>query len=164
MSKISEQLFKYAQEEKEAHLAYVKDFSTTAIAHLTQGGVDRDKAILLTKEACLRNGELKSSIQKAEVLEKIAQYIEAIEEENVKLAAKLETMTPEQKPVEMPEHMKKLAALGFTEDELKSMEGVAPAVLEKVARTAESADEFGLGRGVGPKVDKMDPFLEFLMS
>lgn len=164
MSKISEQLVKYAQEEKAAHEAYIRDFSATAIAHLTQGGVDRTKAILLTKEACLRNESVVASINKTNILEKVAQYIEAIEDENVKLAAKLESQTPEQKPVEVPEHFKKLAALGFTDEEMKTMEGVSTHVLEKIARTAESADEFGLGRGVGPRVANMDPFLEFLLK
>lgn len=164
MSKISEQLVKYAQEEKVAHEAYVKDFSTAAIAHLTQGGVGRDKAILLTKEACFRNSKLVASISKANILEKVAQYIEAIEDENIKLAAKIETQTTESKPIEMPEHLKKLAALGFSDEELKSMESVPTSVLEKVAKTAENADEFGLGRGVGPRVAQMDPLLEFLLK
>lgn len=164
MSKISEQLIKYAQEEKVAHQTYVKDFSSSAIAHLTQGGLDRTKAILLTKEACLRNTELVESVRKSDILEKIAKYVEAIEEDNVKLAAKLETIVPQQKPAEVSEHMKKLASLGFTEDEIKAMEGISPEMLEKVAKSAEHADEFGLGRGVGPRVAVMDPFLEFLIK
>jgi hypothetical protein len=164
MSKISEQLVKYAEEEKAAHSVYVRDFTATSIALLTQGGVDRDKAIFLAKEACFRKPELVESINKANILEKVAQYIEAIEDENVKLAAKLETQTPEQKPVEMSDHMKKLAALGFDTEELEAMKDVPNKVLEKVARAAESADDYGLGRGVGPKVAQMDPFLEFLMK
>jgi hypothetical protein len=165
MSKISEQLLKYAQEEKQAHEQYVKDFSTVAIAQLVQGGVERDKAIVLTKEACFRNSELVKSVTRANVLEKTAQYIEAIEEENVKLAAKLEAMpSTESKPVQIPEHIKKLAALGFSEDELQAMESVPTKVLEKVAKVAESADEFSLGKAAGLARPQTDPFLEFLLS
>jgi hypothetical protein len=164
MSKISEQLLKYAQDEKQAHEGYIRDFSATAIACLIQGGVAREKAILLTKEACLRNTELSQSIARFNILEKTAQYIEAVEEENIKLAAKLATQAPEQKPVEMPEHLKKLAALGFTQEEIDAMKSVPDKILEKMARTAETADSYELGRGVGPKIDKMDPLLEFLLS
>lgn len=164
MGKISEQLLKYAQEEKVAQQEYVKDFSAAAIKTLTEGGVEREKAILLAKEACLRNQELVKSVTKANILEKTAQYIEAIEEENVKLAAKVETQTNEQKPVEIDPHLKKLATLGFTQEELESMKDVPSQVLEKVARTAESAEEYSLGKGVGPAVDKMDPFLQFLIN
>lgn len=164
MSKISEQLFKYAEEEKAAHLEYIHAFSATAINELVKGGVEREKALLLTKEACLRNTELTKSVTRFSVLEKTAQYIEAIEEENVKLAAKLETMTPEQKPVELPEHLKKLAALGFSDEELETMKGMPEKILEKMARTAESVDSFELGRPSGPRVDTMDPLLTFLLS
>jgi len=163
MSKVSEQLIKYAQEEKKAHEEYIKNFSTTTIAHLLQGGVDREKAILITKEAILRDAELTESISRANILEKTAQYIDSLEEENVKLAAKISTSPVKDEQAEtIPEHLKKLANLGFTKEELEAMKDVPEKVLEKVADTAGQPWE--LGKGVGPAVNKMDPLLEFILS
>lgn len=163
MSKISEQLVKYAQEEKQANEEYIQDFSSVTIAHLVQGGVARDKAMLLVKEAVLRKEDLVKSITRANVLEKTAKYIEALEEENVKLQAKISTESPEQtKQAEIPESHKKLAALGFSPEEIEAMKDVPEKVLEKVADVTSQPWE--LGRGVGPAVKEMDPLLSFILN
>lgn len=162
MSKISEQLIKYAQEEKQAHEEYVKDFSSATIAHLMQGGVEKEKALLLTKEACLRDENLVKSISKAVVLEKVAAYITAIEEENLKLQAKISTQADEKQAEEMPEHLKKLAQLGFSDDELEALKDVPGKVLEKVAGAA--GEPWEMGKGVGPAVQKTDPLLDWILS
>lgn len=163
MSKVSEQLVKYAQEEKKAHEEYIKDFSTSTIAHLVKGGVERLKAGVIVKEALLRNSELTSSVGRANILEKTAQYIEVLEEENIKLQVKISTASPVvEKQAEIPEHLKKLAQLGFTPEELEAMKDVPEKVLEKVADTAGQPWE--LGKGVGPAVEKTDPLLDWILS
>lgn len=162
MSKISEQLLKYAQEEKQAHEEYVKDFSSATIAHLLQGGVDKDKAVLLAKEACLRDENLVSSVSKAVVLEKIAAYVSALEDENIKLQAKVQTSSTEKQAEEKPEHIKKLAQLGFTDEELETLKDVPSQVLEKVAGAA--GEPWEMGKGVGPAHTKTDPLLDWILS
>jgi microsomal dipeptidase-like Zn-dependent dipeptidase len=163
MSKVSEQLFKYAQEEKKAHEEYIKDFSGATIAHLLQGGVGKEKAALLAKEACLRDENLVKSVSRAVILEKIAQYIEAVEEENVKLQAKISTQ-PSEKQAEdkLPPHLDKLAKMGYSKEEIEALKDVPDKVLEKVANAA--AEPWEMGRGVGPAVKQMDPLLEFILS
>lgn len=162
MSKISEQLIKYAQEEKQAHEEYIRDFSATTIAHLIDGGVDKEKAALLTKEACLRDENLVKSINRSLILEKTAEYIEALEAENAKLTARISTQDTVEKQAETPEHLKKLANLGFTQEELEAMKDVPEKVLEKVADTAGNAWE--MGKPSGPGKPPMDPLLEFILS
>lgn len=161
MSKISEQLIKYAQEEKQAHEEYIKDFTSSTIAHLVEGGVDEKKAQLLAKEACLRDESLIKSVSRAVVLEKTAEYIQALEEENVKLQAKI-SVQPIEKEAEQPEHLKKLAQLGFSDEELEALKDVPSKVLEKVAGAA--GEPWEMGKGVGPAVKQMDPLLEFILS
>jgi hypothetical protein len=161
MSKISEQVLKYAQEEKQAHEEYIRDFTASTIAHLMQGGVDAEKAALLAKEACLKDDNLVKSVSKSVILEKVAQYIEALETENTKMAAKIET-TPVEQKAERPEHLKKLAALGFTDEELDALENVPTDVMQKVASAA--SEPWEMGRGVGPAVDKTDPLLSWILS
>lgn len=65
MSKITELLIKFAQEEQAEHKEYLKDFSTATMAHLVQGGLDREKAASITKEACLRDETLVKSVNRA---------------------------------------------------------------------------------------------------
>jgi uncharacterized protein YggU (UPF0235/DUF167 family) len=163
MSKVTEILRNYAQEEKRAHEEYVKDFSTSTIKHLVEGGVDREKANQITKEACLRDDNLKRSIAKAVILEKAAQYIDALEEENTKLQVKInESPVEKQAETELPVHLRQLKNLGFSDEEIHALDGVPQTVIEKVA--AAASEPYELGRGVGPAVDKMDPFLEFILS
>src|SRR4051812_27637140 len=117
MSKISEQVRNYALEEKRAHEEYIKDFTASTIAHLVNGGVERDKAMGLAKKACLQDEELVHSVNRSLILDKTAAYIEALEQENVELASKLADAEPDHaKRVDgspNAEHLDKLAAVGF---------------------------------------------------
>lgn len=163
MSSISESLKQYALVEKRAHEEYVRDFTTSMVANLVQGGVNIEKAAFLAKEACLRDEKLVKSITHTIILEKTAAYIESIETENVELATKVaEAIPAPSTKVELPEHLKKLASLGFTEEELAAFDSVPDNVMQKMASAA--SEPWELGRGVGAPVAKMDPFLEFLMS
>lgn len=163
MSKISEQLKKYAQEEKQAHEAYIRDFTASTIAHLVQGGVDRTKAGLMAKEACLNDKELASSISKSVILEKTATYIESLEDETVKLAAKIETdKAIEKKAEELPEHLKVFEKMGFSKEEIEAMKDVPDKVLEKLA-TVQS-EPWEMGKPSGMPSTQRDPLLDFILS
>ena len=160
MSKISEQLLKYAQEEKQAHEEYIRDFAASTMAHLINGGVDKEKASLLAKEACLKDENLVKSISRANILEKTAQYIVALEEENVKLAAQVET--DKEKEPELPAALKKFAEWGYSKEEIEALSGMPDKVLEKMANNFGRPDEMGRPSGVPGR--SSDPLLDFILS
>jgi peptidoglycan hydrolase CwlO-like protein len=164
MSKVTEILRNYAQEEKRAHEEYVKDFSASTIAHLVQGGVEREKANFLAKEACLRDEELVKAVNKSVILEKTAEYIEALENDVTKLSVKISTLSPEstEKQAEIPESLKQLQKLGFTKEEIDHLQNAPVSLLEKVATRV--SEPWELGRGSGPAVERMDPLLEFILG
>jgi hypothetical protein len=163
MSKISEHLRTYAQEEKQAHESYIKDFTAATVAHLVQGGIDKGKASLLAKEACLRDPELIKSVSRAVILEKTAEYIESIEDENVKLAAKIDlSKEVEKKADELPEHLKVFEKMGFSKDEIEAMKDVPDKILEKLA-TVQS-EPWEMGKPSGMPTPQRDPLLDFILS
>ena len=164
MSTIVESLQTYAEQEKKAHQEYIKDFSTATIAHLVQGGVSRDKAAGLAKEACMRDETLIKSINRALILEKVAEYINSLESEVAKLQVKIDEM-----PVEKTAGEKegtavddRLAALGLTSEELEALQDVPTTVLDKVASVVSRP--WDLGKGVGPAVLNKDPLLAWIME
>jgi hypothetical protein len=163
MSKVTEILRNYASQEKRAHEEYIREFSASSIKTLVQGGVDQAKASLITKEACLRNEGLKKAITKSIVLEKAAEYIEALESDIAKLQVKIvESPVEKQAETNLPAHLRQLQSLGFSEEEILALDGVPQTVIEKVAAVASEPHE--LGRGVGPAVKDMDPFLDWIMA
>lgn len=163
MSKIADSLKSYASVEKQAHEEYIKDFTAVAIAQLVQGGVDREQANLLAKEACFRNEELVKAIKHTNILEKVAEYLVSLEDEVANLQAKIST-SPEQneKQAEIPEHLKKLSSLGFTDEEIEHLQSVPQSLIEKVAGAA--SEPWEMGRGVGASNQRMDPLLDFLLG
>ena len=162
MSKITELLIKFAQEEQAEHKEYLKDFSTATMAHLVQGGLDREKAASITKEACLRDETLVKSVNRAFVLEKVAEYIDQLESDNAKLQVKISEMPVEKQAEEQPEAMKKLASIGFTAEEMESLKDIPESVLDKVA--AVGSQPWELGHGAGPRVDNVDPLLSWILT
>lgn len=164
MSKISDKIKVYAEEEKRAHQEYITDYTASAVSHLVQGGVGRDQAVLLSKEACLRDEELVKSITRSIILEKTAEYIEALELKNSELEAKISIARPDsnEKQAEIPEHLQKLAELGFTSEELTALQDVPKELVEKVAGMPDTAWE--MGKPVGPSVAQDDPLLSWILS
>lgn len=163
MSRISEQLRKYAQEETKVHGSYITDFTASTVAHLVQGGVDRTKAGLLAKEACLRDPDLVKSVSRSVILEKTAQYIESLEEENVKLAAKIDLdKDVEKKAEELPDSLKVFEKMGFSREEIELMRTVPDKVLEKLA--AVQSEPWEMGKPSGMPTTQRDPLLDFILS
>lgn len=100
----------------------------------------------------------------ADALEKVAEYIEELETENSSLeksAEELQEELKEVKPYKSEVH-EKLASIGFTDDEIENMESIPDTVLSKIASVAEQP--WGFGEAAGPKREKTDPFLDFLVG
>lgn len=100
----------------------------------------------------------------ADALEKIAEYIEELETENSTLEKTATDVSAElkaAKPYKSEVH-EKLASIGFTDEEIEAMDAMPDAVLTKMASVAEQP--WSLGQAAGPKREKTDPFLEFLVS
>jgi ParB-like chromosome segregation protein Spo0J len=97
----------------------------------------------------------------ADTLEKIAEYIEELETEN----ASLEKAAHEAPVVVAPEKavvLEKLANAGYSEEELAEMNGLSDALMKKMAAVTEKP--WGFGEAAGPKREKTDPLLEFMLG
>jgi Asp-tRNA(Asn)/Glu-tRNA(Gln) amidotransferase C subunit len=94
----------------------------------------------------------------ADTLEKIAEYIDELEAENSTLE---KSAAENPKPYKNEVH-EKLASIGFSEEEIEAMEQMPEAVMQKVASVADQP--WSLGQAAGPKREKTDPFLEFLVG
>lgn len=147
-----------------------------AAEHLIMSGIDVDKAVAMVKAANINVKALASvSLTKeasaveaspeAELLIKVAEYIESLEEEvsNLKSMVKVAEANVPGKEVKLPQSMEKVAKSGMlTRDDLIELQGVSATVLNKVASALEPAWEMGKAAGVARP--KTDPILEFALS
>ena len=103
-----------------------------------------------------------SLFELADVLEKVAEYIDELENENATLEKSAsESSGNDTKPYKNEVH-EKLASIGFTPEEIEAMDSMPEATIQKIASAADQP--WSLGQGTGPKREKTDAFLEFLVS
>lgn len=161
MSNIKEQLLTAYNLEKAAYVNYVTSFSGAGISALVRGGLDFEKASQLVKEACEK--DLTASSLKANVLafEKTAEYIEELESKISELE-KVAEHAEEVIAADPNNPLSKLAAAGFTEEEIEYMNTLPDTILEKVA--SNNAQPWEMGSGVGIPREKTDPLLEFILG
>ena len=140
--------------EKKAYTERITAFSSTSIAALSQAGVEFEKAARLVSKVCDQDPSLAAAYGNVALLEKVAQYIEELEARPVQeVAAPAPVIT---------EEMSKLASLGFTPEEIHTMQEVNDALLNKVASAVSAPVEMGSPAGF-PR-EKTDPLLEFMLS
>lgn len=97
----------------------------------------------------------------ADVLEKVAEYVEVVEAENESLE-KSASVKPVAVDKNKEELHHKLASIGFTDEEIEAMDQMPDTVMTKVATMSEQP--WGLGEPSGMEREKTDPFLEFLVN
>jgi hypothetical protein len=161
MSQITEQLKQASSLEKKAYFSHVKAFSSSMISTLVQGGLSLEKAASLTKEACLKDQKAASLQVNAEAFEKAAEYVEELESkvtELEKVAGQLQT----EQDIEQSAPLNKLAAAGFTKEEVTYMNSLPEELLSKVASLGSQPWE--MGSAVGVAREKTDPMLDFLLN
>jgi transcriptional regulator with XRE-family HTH domain len=149
-----------------------------ATSALAMKGVDHEEAVKLVKAANINVAELSNFVLEidedptVELLNKTAEYIDALEAQIEGLKAEIEKQASEhqaelieatKQPIEIPEQLSKLAsAAQFTQEDLEQLQKVSPAVLQKVASAMD--EPWGMGNGVGMARPKTDPLLEFMLS
>lgn len=166
-------------EESEARFAVAQEMmEKEAFDTLTYGGIDVEKAASLVKAANINVRELEGfdvSTQEestADILEKIAAYVESLEAERVDLLEKIANAPVEVREVikevqveapTMSEPMAKFASSGvFTYEDLEALRNVPEDVLTKIASVSE--EPWGLGHGEGMTKVASDPLLDFILS
>lgn len=148
--------------EKKAYTEYVTTFTSAGITALVQGGLAFEKAASLIKEACEKDSTLLSLQANILAFEKSAEYIEELETKIETLEKTAQETNIEVAKLDEKNPMSKLAALGFTEDEIRIMSELPENVLTKVANN--SSQPYEMGGGVGIPREKTDPLLEFILS
>lgn len=150
-----------------------------ALSSLVDRGVDVEQAVKLVKAANVNVRELttftlaeKEENPVADILEKTANYVEALEKqiadlevERASLYEDIEKMAQETERLqeEQPESLTKIASVGsFTNEDLEELRRINPQVLNKVASAME--EPWGLGGPVGVARPQTDPLLEFMLS
>lgn len=91
-------------------------------------------------------------LKQAEILEKVASYIEELE-------AIKDIHDPKSQEI-----TKMAQKIGLNEREAEYLRSVPETVLQKLAQVERDSYTNTLGVGVGPRVDKMDPITEFILS
>mgnify|MGYP000994359354 FL=1 len=147
--------------EKKAFVEYATNFTSAGITALVKGGVPFEQASNIVKQACERDPVIQSLNANIQAFEKSAEYIaeleaqvgslEKVAEETNLTVATLDTNNP----------MSKLAALGFSPDEIRLMSELPENLLTKVA---SANAPYEMGGGVGIPREKTDPLLEWLTS
>ena len=148
--------------EKKAYADFVSSFTKAGIVSLVQGGMPFEKAAETMKQACEANATLIGHQANISAFEKAAEYIEHLEAR----VGELEKVA-EQAELEVQKHddtnpLSKLAAAGFTEEEIALMSQMPNQLIEKVA-TANS-QPWEMGNAVGVAREKTDPFLEWILN
>jgi hypothetical protein len=135
-------------------------------------GVDIEHAVALVKAANINIGELVNFSPKAEIdptielLQKAAQYIEAVEAELEDKKEAIEKIAQEKaiEAVKLPETIEKVASSGaFTNEDLAALKAMNPELLEKIASNIND-EPWEMGRGTGFARPKTDPLLEFILN
>lgn len=129
-----------------------------AVATLVSNGIEKsaaEKAVSTNVETVSFDSLVNSVDYAADVLEKVASYIETMQEE---LA-----IATQEVDVEKVELLHKVAEkTNLSEADLEVMAHLSPEALEKIA--SASSEPWGMGSGAGPEVQKLDPLLAFCMS
>lgn len=159
MSTIVDLLRKNSELEKAAYSEYVKSSTASSINLLVNKGMAFEKAASLVKEACSESEELQEKVNSFLLLEKLATHIEGLESE---LSGLKKQAQDEVDAGVIKEPMDKLANMGFTEEDLKSLREVDPVLLEKMASISSAPWEMGKAAGVAR--EKTDPLLEFILG
>lgn len=167
-------------DEQEARFAVAQELmEKQAFDTLTYSGIDVEKAASMVKAANINVRELEgfdvSSQEEvtADLLVKIAAYVEALEADKAELLEKLAQAPTEVirevvrevqiEAPEMPEPLAKLASSGnFTFEDLEALRNVSEDTLTKLASVAEEPWAFGSGSGMARP--KTDPLLEFILG
>lgn len=91
-------------------------------------------------------------LKQAELLEKVAAYIEELE-------ASVDAASPKRTQL-----TKVAEEIGLSKEELKYLENAPESVLNKISSINSGENVYGLGMGVGPRLDRADPLTEFILS
>lgn len=161
MSNIPTLLKKTVEIEKTAQYEFIKDYTASTMAHLMKAGVAHEKAASIAREACLQNANLADIVKRAALLEKTAEYIEYLEKQVSEMGTSIEKKA-EAATVEVPEHLQKLASLGFSQEEISALSGVSDDLVEKVASAV--SEPWSLGKAAGVSGMPSDPLLDFCLS
>jgi ribosomal protein S13 len=95
-----------------------------------------------------------------QVLEKTASYVADLERQVEEYQIKIDKSPAEF--IKQAETHTKLTSIGFSDEEIKSLNQVSPELLEKLANS--SGEPWGMGQPEGMQREKTDPLLEFLLS
>lgn len=148
-----------------------------AASVLAMKGIDPEDAVRLVKAANINVAELSSFVldtdedPTVELLNKTAEYIDALEAEIEGLKAEIEKQASTfeaqldriEHPIQMPEQLTKIAsAAKFTQEDLEQLNRVSPETLQKMASAMD--EPWGMGNGVGYARPKTDALLEFMLS
>jgi hypothetical protein len=147
-----------------------------ATEHLVMSGIDIDKAVNmvkaaninvknLTKVSLVKEASEVTASPEAELLIKVAEYVEELESENANLKnmVKVAEASAPEKEIKLPQSMEKVAKSGMlTKEDLIELQSVSATVLNKVASALEPAWEMGKAAGVARP--KTDPILEFCVA
>ena len=161
MSNVSTLLTTLVEQEKKAHYEYIRDFSASTIAHLVHGGVDKEMATNLTKQACQLEPTIAQDSQRVFVLEKVAAYVAELEAKMADLEKQVEAKPA---PVEKRAEISALERIGFTKEEIDAIESISPEAITKIASATSSSESYGLGSAVGMERPRTDPLLDWILS
>lgn len=161
MSEIVELLTKSAKVERQAYHDYIKSFASSGISSLVSGGVGFEKAAEVMKTACEQNPKIVQLGNNLNILEKTSEYISELETK-VENLEKIANDLGHKVEIQESTPLSKLAAAGFTQEEIEHMSSLPENLIEKVASNNNSPWE--MGAGVGLAREKTDPLLEFMLS
>jgi hypothetical protein len=152
MSKIVDLLLKQAETIRESD---TEAMIRSTMSELTASGMAFEKAASLVEQ---ESTKIEDSLM-VQILEKTASYISGLEKQAEELQIKISERS--EATSDDTELRVKLASAGYSEEEITAMES-APSLMTKVASAAQEPWE--LGKGIGMKKEKTDPFLDFLTS
>ena len=161
MNKTIELLKQASELEKESYTNYVTSFTSSGISTLVKGGIAFEKAANFIKEACEKDSKLNSIKANIMAFEKAAEYIE---DQDIRIS-ELEKIASEVKEVQATSEdspLNKLAAIGFSKEEIELMSDLPENLLTKVA--SSNSQPWEMGGGVGLQREKTDPLLEFIIG
>jgi len=146
MSEIATLLRQAAQRHEQGEGSLVKQ---AAVSRMTTRGMDEAVAVSLLDNLGLFATDNQGSV--SEILHKTASYVEKLERE-------LDSVRLEKQAETVPDNLRSL----FNEDELKSIQTLPSAVLEKVASAAMRPES--MGSATGATTPSVDPITAFIFS
>lgn len=162
MNKTIELLAKAGELEKKAYAQYVSSFTQGMIVNLVKGGVPFEKAASLTQTACDADERVQGYLTNVLTFEKVAEYIEQLETKVSTLEKSANEANAKIVELDAENPMHKLAAAGFSKEEIEMMSALPNQLIDKVA--SNNAKPWEMGGAVGVPREKTDPLLEFLLG